>query len=76
MHCDDRIASVLIDNSDGSMAEIRDVGDVSKMPVGIVANGRFYVDRLRSWWSRRAVSPNRPDVGRLLDYIGVNDTRH
>ena len=75
MHCDDRLASVLIDTSDGSMAEIRDAGGVSKMPVGTVANGRFDADRFRSWWSRRAVSPNRPDVGRLLDYIGVNDTR-
>ena len=41
MHLNDKLATVLINVSDGSIVEVRDVVDAAKMPVGTVVDGRF-----------------------------------
>lgn len=39
MHLNDKLATVLINVSDGSIVEVRDVVDAAKMPVGTVVDG-------------------------------------
>lgn len=75
MHLNDKLATVLINVSDGSIVEVRDVVDAAKMPVGTVVDGRFEESMFQSWWSRRAIPANRQDVDKLLNHMGATDTR-
>lgn len=71
MHKDDPVCAVTIDASSGVILRVAKPINPELLPLG----GNIDAQKLRSWWSRRAVPVGQGKIMRILEKAGISSTQ-
>ncbi len=75
MHRTVSVCSLDIDEWDGGILGVSDIGRPEHMPVGTVVPGPRLRSELSGWWTSRAIPRGRDGIGDVTDPLGLADMK-
>ncbi len=74
MHRDEEVASLILDDHQGSIFDVVSVRSTELLPTGTALRGDIDVKRLKEWWSSRTIPTSRSGLRFLLDRLDMEIT--
>ncbi len=74
MHRDEEVASLILDDHQGSIFDVVSVRSTDLLPTGTAPRGDIDVKRLKEWWSSRTIPTSRSGLRFLLDSLDMEIT--